>query len=134
MVFIVLPEMNKLRLRQNRSKIRLRPSGSGAQHYNRLVLGLLGIIIASGNIGKNSSNIHVYCLISCFACPGHVSSVYHIMLCCTVSYPDIPYHFMPCHIPYHAISYHITPYHTILYYMSIEIYSSIWMCVIIVPN
>ena len=37
MVFIVLPEVNKLRLRlrQNRSKLRLRlrPSGSGAQHY-----------------------------------------------------------------------------------------------------
>ena len=35
MVFIVLPEVNKLRLRlrQNRSKLRLRPSGSRAQHY-----------------------------------------------------------------------------------------------------
>ena len=42
MVFIVLPEVNKLRLRlrlqQNRSKLRLRlrPSGSGAQHYRKL--------------------------------------------------------------------------------------------------
>ena len=29
----VLPEVNKLRLRQNRSKLRLRPSGPSAQHY-----------------------------------------------------------------------------------------------------
>ena len=36
MVFIILPEVNKLRLRlrQNRSKLRLRPSGSGAQPYD----------------------------------------------------------------------------------------------------
>ena len=46
MLFIVLPEVNKLRLRlrlrlrQNRSKLRLRlrPSGSGAQHYSGLKL------------------------------------------------------------------------------------------------